>query len=207
MARILSSFRSSKSSLPLVWNFNPASRSRTGSTFFNRSREIDLLKTTLNSKPTLNVITGPVNSGKSILLTQIAESLKSQHVPVLDINLRSVSFNSVDTLVSTLEDKGNTWLQQFKKAAQYFKLDAKAYGFELSFGVAAEEVPPITKLNKLLQIFEDKLPPYTYWYGEKAPVLIIDEANELRALLKDPDGNEAVHNLFKWLVLNTKERS
>ena len=86
-------------------------------------------------------------------------------------------------------------------------MDAKAYGFELSFGVAEEEIPPITKLNKLLHLFEDKLPPYTFWYGEKAPLLIIDEANELRALSKDADGNEALHNLFKWLVLNTKERS
>ena len=42
---------------------------------------------------------------------------------------------------------------------------------------------------------------------EKAPLFIIDKANELRALSKDPDGSEALHNLFKWLVLNTKERS
>ena len=205
MAGILCSFRSSKSSVTLVRNFK--SVSRTGSTFFNRSREIDLFITSLNHKPTFNVITGPVNSGKSTLLTTLTDSLRSQHIPVLDINLRSVSFNSVDTLVATLEVKGNTWLEQFKKAARYFKLDAKAYGFELSFGVAEEEVPPITKFNKLLHLFEDKLPPHTFWYGEKAPLLIIDEANELRALSKDADGNEALHNLFKWLVLNTKERS
>lgn len=70
-----------------------------------------------------------------------------------------------------------------------------------------EEVCPITELIKLLHLFENKLPPDTFWYGEKAPLLIIDEANELRALSKDADGFEAIHTLFKWLVVNTKERN
>ena len=165
---------------------------------------MDLFKNALQNKPIFSVITGAVNSGKSTLLTELTHSLRRQHIPVLNINLRSVSFNSVD---STLEDKGNTWFKQFKKAAQYFKLNAKGYGFQLSIGVAGQEIPPIVKLNKLLHLFEAKLPPHTFWHGAKAPLFIIDEANELRALSKDPNGNEALHNLFKCLVVNTKVRS
>lgn len=37
-------------------------------------------------------------------------------------------------------------------------------------------------------------------------MLIINEANELRALLNQPGGQDALHNLFKWMVMNTKEK-
>ena len=37
-------------------------------------------------------------------------------------------------------------------------------------------------------------------------MLIIDEANELRTLLNQPDGQDALHNLFKCMVMNTKEK-
>ena len=152
-----------------------------------------------------SVITGLIDSRKLNLLTELTYSLRRQHIPVLDINLRSVSFNSVDSFVSTLEDKGNTWLNQFQKGTKYFNLNAKAYGFQFSIGAAGQKIP--LKLNKLLHLFKAKLPPHTFWYGEKVPLFIIDEVNELWALSKDPDGSEALHNLFKWLVLNTKERS
>ena len=44
--------------------------------------------------------------------------------------------------------------------------------------------------------------PHTFWHGTKAPVFIIDEANELNALKTQPNGHDAIHNLFKWLVIN-----
>ena len=37
-------------------------------------------------------------------------------------------------------------------------------------------------------------------------IFIIDEANKLNALTKDPNGHDTILNLFKWLILNTKER-
>ena len=39
----------------------------------------------------------------------------------------------------------------------------------------------------------------------QTPIFVIDEANELSALCKDPDGHDALMTLFKWLILNTKE--
>jgi len=64
---------------------------------------------------------------------------------------------------------------------------------------------PIAKLNDLLGVFDGKLPPCTFWHGTKAPVFIIEEANELNKLTEQPDGHDALHNFFKWLVMNTKE--
>ena len=37
------------------------------------------------------------------------------------------------------------------------------------------------------------------------PVFMIDEANELNALKSHPYGHAAIHNLFKWLIMNIKE--
>ena len=69
--------------------------------------------------------------------------MKPQHVPVTDINLREISFSSVDTLVDTLKEATNSWLEQFKEAAQHFKLDAKAYGFEVEVTTEGSSLHPI----------------------------------------------------------------
>ena len=186
-----------------------ASRNHTSSVeFFNRRKEMDLLTTGITEgKPTFNIITGPVNSGKSKILNVLNKRLKAQHIPVLNINLRSISFNSVDNLVSTLEKEGSTWMEEFKDAAKHFQLDAKGYSFHLTAGIRREMESPIIRLNNLLHSFESKLPHYTFWYGARAPVVIVDEANELAALIGDDEGDKALHNFFKWLILNTKERN
>ena len=87
-------------------------------------------------------------------------------------------------------------IEAVQKGTKYFNLNAKTYGFQFSIGAAGQKIPPIVKLNKLQHLFEAKLPPHTFWYGEKAPLFIIDEVNGLRALSKDPDESEALHNLF-----------
>ena len=71
---------------------------------------MDLLLSATKDSPALNVITGPVHSGKNRLLVAVTENLKEEHVPVLPINLRNASINSVNTLVSTLlEELDHGW--------------------------------------------------------------------------------------------------
>lgn len=174
---------------------------------FNCKRELSQLTHSLGLKPGLHVVTGPVNSGKSLLLEKITELFKNSHVPVEPINLRSVSFELVDSLVFGLRDATNSWLQQFCKAAEYYSFDVGAYGFSAKLEIHQRpHSSPLTRLSDLLEQIEKKLPPYTFWRGTKAPILIIDEASELRALLKDSEGKYALHNLLKWVVLNTKEQ-
>ena len=69
--------------------------------YFNRRREMELLSRSLRFKPSLHVLTGPVNSGKSLIAERLIQSFKSFHVPVTDINL---SFDSVDSLVMALKE-------------------------------------------------------------------------------------------------------
>ena len=49
--------------------------------------------------PGLNIITGPINSRKRLIM-KLMEELEASCAPLLHINLRCVSFNSVDTLVA-----------------------------------------------------------------------------------------------------------
>ena len=165
----------------------------------------DLLGT-MSSMPGLNIITGPINSEKKLIMKWM-EELVASHVPLLHINLRSVSFNSVDTLVSTLHDKTNGCIGKFTEAAERFKLNAEASGVNFTAYIKEKNAPPVARLNDLLVSINGKLPPHMFWHGNKASIFIIDEANELslNASKRKPDGHDTLHNLFKWLVMNAKE--
>lgn len=90
-----------------------------------------------------------------------------------------------------------------QKCSKLLQIICKGYGFQLTCGLENEVVPSIVNL---LHSFEDKLPLHIFWYGgARASLFIINEAHELRALTKDVYGNEALYNLFKWLLLNTKK--
>ena len=94
---------------------------------------------------------------------------------MLDINLRSISFNSVDSLSFTLQQKLNLWANDFEKTSIKFQLDASAY--DIRFGVAYEiqrkpitSMPPLAKLSGLLDHFSNvQLPPPPF--GKKGKYL------------------------------------
>ena len=184
------------------------------SSFFTRCRELeevqlptDFFNRIQKSDPQLSIITGPANSGKSLLLRKVIIELKKvEKTPMLYINLRNISFNSTDSFIAVLENKLANWLQQFKAAARKFNLDASAYGFSLKINRSkGKAVRPITRLDLLFEKISAKLPPRTFWGKLQIPIFVIDEANELSALTKDPNSHDTILNLFKWLILNTKE--
>ena len=167
---------------------------------------MNLLSNSLKLQPGLHVLTGPVNSGKSLVVKKLSESFEAAHVPVMNINLREISCNSVDSFVFTLQKATNSWLDKFAQAAEHFKLDVEAYGFKVKIEIQELQYSsPLTRLGQLLIKLQKKLPPHTFWWGSTPPVLIIDKGNEFRAMFKDQYGEDALHNFFKWLVLNTKE--
>ena len=82
---------------------------------FNRCREMKILSNILMTSPQLSVITGPVNSGKTMLLEKVLEELpKKTKLPtaVHSINLRKGAFNSVESMVGSLTDTMNLWVTQ-----------------------------------------------------------------------------------------------
>ena len=70
-------------------------RGTTANRFLQQNQMMNNL---LKSDPQLSIITGPVDSGKSVLLRKVIMGLKNKRkTPVLYINLRNVSFNSVNS--------------------------------------------------------------------------------------------------------------
>ena len=168
---------------------------------FNRSREVELLSQLLMSSPKLSVVTGPVNSGKSRLMEHVIAHLpkkSDRHVPVHNSNLRQGTYNSVESLVDSLSSDMKTWLTSIKEAIG--DVSVSAVRFHLTRG------PPLDRLNSLLRNIAKELPPYSILRGKHIPVFFIDEANRLRSLLCDKDGQAALESLFQWFVLHTKEK-
>ena len=63
---------------------------------------MNLLSKSLKLQPGLHVLTSPINSGKSLVVKKLSESFEAAHIPVMNINLKKISCNSVDFFVFTL---------------------------------------------------------------------------------------------------------
>ena len=160
----------------------------------------------LLSTPQLSTITGPVNSGKTLLLEKVFDQLpekSTKPTPVYAINLRKGSFYSVQSLVLSLYSGMNSWM---KTIAQNAELSLNAAGLKLQFKPLSNH-NPIDELNHLLEKVANLLPSITLLRGSQLPVLYIDEANRLRTILRDKDGQAALETLFEWLIMHTKEKN
>lgn len=176
--------------------------------FFNREKEIKALTIMLNMEPQLSIVSGPVNSGKTSLLLKILKDLSENNSrPVLHLNLRERSFNTVNEFESSLQTEMRSWLDRFKEVAKYLNIKTEGYGFKLETSVRSNvvEVSPIERLNVLFKSMSKQLPPHSWWSGAQSPILFIDEASRMRCLLEDKHGHDALTNMFEWFVMNTKE--
>ena len=170
---------------------------------FNRSREIERLSKLLLSPPKLSVVTGPVNSGKSKLLDFVIARLErcNGRIPVHSVNLRQGTYNSVESLVvESLSSDVRTWVDAIKESVSEVSMSQVRVKVNLNKGT------PLDRLNYLLQSIARELPAYSILRGKRPPVFFIDEANRLRSLLCDKDGQAALESLFQWFVLHTKEK-
>ena len=73
-------------------------------TFFNRVSEIKQLTTLFNDKPTLTVLLGPINTGKTALVRKVLEQRDELGLLFhpLNINLMGRCVSSPDALLQTL---------------------------------------------------------------------------------------------------------
>jgi hypothetical protein len=176
--------------------------------FFNREREIKALTTMLKMKPQLSIVSGPVNSGKTSLLLKILRDISENNKrPVLHIDLRERSFNTVDSFASSLDREMSSWMDQFAEVARRLQLDTSGYGFNLQASLVDKksDLLPIDRINNLFEAMSKQLPPHSWWSGTQSPILFIDEASRMRILLKDKYGHDALTNMFEWFVRNTKQ--
>lgn len=111
--------------------------------------------------------------------------------------------------MDVLTPEFSTWLGSFVETCKNYSIDVTAYASDwkagLSLALCKEQESPLIRLNHLLKLVGERLPPYSFWHGKLMPILIIDEANELNTLTHDSDSHTALTDLFKLFVKNIKE--
>ena len=86
---------------------------------FNREKETKCLTNLLvNKEPQLSLITGPVNSGKSILMNHILDTLpeRKPSPKTLSLNMRTLPFLNVDSFIECMNTKLPKWYQEMINA-------------------------------------------------------------------------------------------
>ena len=183
--------------------------------FFNREKEIKYLMNTHKKPPSVNLITGPVNSGKSWIMERMMEELcnecKTEYGEkphIVDFNMRQLPFVDVDSFVAVFMQNLVSWYQDIAKKLPKVKAEAHALGVGVGVEIDPgwEKSPP--QLVDLLKKILDGLPSWSVLRGSKIPIpiLYIDEVNLLRELVaKDINGQKVLKTLMTWFVSMTKE--
>ena len=151
----------------------------TDDNMFNRRREMECLSNVLSSTPQISVIIGPVDSGKSRLVNRVILDLPKktqQTIPIQLLNLRKLLLNSVESLAKHLDD--DKWVRITKNSVK--------------FGDWEPSYKEQQAASNITQI--------------QHPIFAIDQAHELKRLLRDKDGHAILEHLFDKFVSNTKEQ-
>ena len=178
-------------------------RSYKGLKFFNRQQEVNAIYGILNnSAPKLTLVTGPTDSGKSLLMNEVMEKIKQGTRPsVLELNMRDMSFLNVNTFVETFNGSLRGWFDKYFSLTNVDEVGIK------DLTIHWKEHPP--KLVEVFQRISECLPDWSILRGENipAPILFIDEANLMRDLERsDENGQEIIKSIFTWFIAMTKEK-
>ena len=171
--------------------------------FHNREKETKEIRAILDSRPTLiTFIYGPINSGKTELITHTIEELPDDYV-VFYINLRTKFLSSYDDFIESL-----------------FEMEMETEGaFQKRKETLAELVSSVTKvagipINKefLDYVFKDKKPKNAFSYiiklfeevknSGKQPVFILDEMQKIGDVKMN---GSLIYELFNFFIDLTKE--
>ena len=162
--------------------------------FYNRQEEVTKLTDRLNGTPSFTIMLGPPSSGKTALVRHVVtqkrqEDGTSMFHPIF-INLRGVDVSSNNMFKSAFVNE--TWTAS--QTDPFWKTYLS--GFEVGVGfdrfkvkLQRAEAQPHAKEKELVnmgEIFDaltKRLPKWsTALHGDRQPVLVVDEANELKAL-------------------------
>ena len=174
-----------------------------GIEFHNREKETKEILAILGSRPTLiTFIYGPINSGKTELITHTIEELPDDYV-VFYINLRTKFLSSYDDFIESLFE-----MEMETEAAKRKRKETLA---ELVSSVTKVAGIPINK-EFLEYVFKDKKPKNAFSYiiklfeevsgAGKQPVLILDEMQKIGDVKMN---GSLIYELFNFFIDLTKE--
>ena len=171
--------------------------------FHNREKETKEIRAILDSRPTLiTFIYGPINSGKTELITHTIEELPDEYV-VFYINLRTKFLSSYDDFIESLFEMEMETEGAFKKGKETLA--------ELVSSVTKVAGIPINK-EFLDYVFKDNKPKNAFSYiiklfeevkaTGKQPVLILDELQKIGDVKVN---GSLIYELFNFFIDLTKE--
>ena len=146
---------------------------------FNRSRELNALRGTLNDVPQYSIISSPVNSGKSTLLLEAIKTLKleSQDRSIVNIDLRSRTFRSIEAFSSTIIQELDTWYNKlFKLLLDSMKAKLSILSPQIELTLERGKSRPTKCLQEVYDALSKALPEWSRLKGENipSPILCID---------------------------------
>ncbi|NMG82953.1 MAG: AAA family ATPase [Methanosarcinales archaeon] len=171
--------------------------------FHDREKETKDIHAILDSRPTLiTFIYGPINSGKTELITHTIEELPDDYV-VFYINLRTKFLTSYDDFIESLFE-----MEMESEATKRKRKETLA---ELVSSVTKVAGIPITK-EFMEYVFKDKKPKNAFSYiiklfeevkaAGKQPVLILDELQKIGDVKVN---GFLIYELFNFFIDLTKE--
>ena len=158
---------------------------------FNREQEVDFILNLLRNKtPQLSLITGPINSGKSILMRHVLKELSqdAKKPTILTLNMRELPFVNVETFINSFKRKACKW---YKRILTRFSITSKCF--------TAEWLKSSPALVDLLEVLAKELPEWSLLHGENipVPVLYIDKVNLLHDLvINNPEGQKVLKCIY-----------
>jgi AAA+ ATPase superfamily predicted ATPase len=169
--------------------------------FHNREKEIKELMEILNTEPTLiTFIYGPINSGKTELITHLLEELPKEYV-VFYINLRGKFISSYKDFVRALfklEREKNEYREILKTLSEVSLKSLKFTGIPITESV----MDLLFKEKTYEDVFEFLEDYFTKISAKKIPVLIVDELQKIGDVKID---NHLIYELFNFFIRLTKE--
>jgi len=172
-------------------------------TFYDREQETKEIMNTLRMKPRLiTFIYGPINSGKTELITHLIEELPEDYV-VFYINLRTKLLASYDDFIESLFEMEMETEGAFQKRKETLAELVSSVTKVAGIPITKEFIDYVFKDNKpknafsyILKLFEEVI------HSGKQPVLVLDELQKIGDVKVN---GSLIYELFNFFIDLTKE--
>ncbi len=176
--------------------------------FFNREKEKEEIRYILRTEPQLiNFIYGPINSGKTTLITNLIENLPDNYV-VIYINLRERAISSYRDFLEAIFDVKYEGI--LSKIMRFLGIWGETFNNVIS-NLGKTQGIPIPK-GIFSRIFREEKPKDAFIYilnlikdtksKGKTPVFVIDEIQKIGDVKVD---NYLIYEVFNFFIRLTKE--
>ncbi len=176
--------------------------------FFDREKEKEEILSILKTKPQLiNFIYGPINSGKTSLITNVLENLPDNYM-VIYINLRERAISSYGDFLEAIFDVKYEGI--LSKIMRYLGIWRDAFDNVISDFGNIHGIP--IPRDVFSRIFKEEKPKNAFIYilnliknaksKGKTPVFVIDEIQKIGDVKID---NYLIYEVFNFFIRLTKE--